>query len=350
MVKSFGYAAKNATSPLVPFNFERRDPGANDVQIEILYSGICHSDIHQARNEWGGSMYPMVPGHEIIGKVTKVGKNVKKFKVGDLAGVGCMVDSCKKCKSCHDHLEQYCENGFVGTYNATEKKTGKPTYGGYSNNIVTQESFVLKIPKTLKLKGVAPLLCAGITTYSPLKHWKVKKGDKVGVIGLGGLGHMGIKFARAFGAHVTMITTSPDKAKDAKKLGAHEVIISKDPKQMEKAAGKFDFLLNTIPSPHDVNPYVNLLKRDGTMVIVGCLEPLPPIVGAPLILGRKTIAGSVIGGIKETQDMLNFCGKHGIVSEVEIIDMDYVNKAYDRMLKSDVKYRFVIDMATLKAA
>jgi uncharacterized zinc-type alcohol dehydrogenase-like protein len=344
------YAAKNAKSNLAPFTFERRNVGANDVQIEILYCGVCHSDIHQARNEWGGSMYPMVPGHEIVGIVTKVGKNVKKFKAGDLAAVGCMVDSCKKCHSCDEGLEQYCENGFVGTYNGREKKTNEPTFGGYSDHIVTKESFVLKVPKNLDLAATAPLLCAGITTYSPLKHWKIKKGDNVGIIGLGGLGHMGIKFARAFGAKVTMITTSPEKAKDAKKLGAHNVLISKDAKAMEKAASSFDYLLNTIPNPHDVNPYVNLLKRDGVMTIVGCLNPLPEISPAQLILGRKTIAGSVIGGIKETQEMLNFCSKHNIVSEVEIIPMQKINEAYGRMLKSDVKYRFVIDMASLKAA
>lgn len=349
MTKTLAYAAQAATTPLTPFTFERREPGANDVQIEILYCGVCHSDIHQARNEWGGSMYPMVPGHEIVGKVTKIGKNVKKFKVGDLAAVGCMVDSCHKCGSCKDGLEQYCENGFVGTYNGLEKKTNELTYGGYSDKIVTKESFVLKVPKNLKLAAVAPLLCAGITTYSPLKHWKIKKGQRVGIVGLGGLGHMGVKFARAFGAHVTMITTSPDKKKDAKKLGAHDVIISKNEVEMEKAAGTFDFILNTIPSPHDVNPYVNLLKRDGVMTIVGCLEPLPRIQGAPLILGRKAIAGSVIGGIKETQEMLNFCSKHKIVSDIELIPIQKINEAYARMLKSDVKYRFVIDIASLKS-
>lgn len=350
MVKSSGYAALNATSPLKPFEFERRNPGANDLLIEILYSGICHSDIHQARNEWGGSVYPMVPGHEIVGRIVKVGKNVKKFKVGDLVGVGCMVDSCKKCVSCDEGLENYCENGFVGTYNSKELKSGEVTQGGYSNNIVVRESFALKIPKTLDLKAVAPLLCAGITTYSPLRHWKIKKGSRVGVVGLGGLGHMAIKFAVAFGAHVTMITTSPDKKKDAKKLGAHDVIISKDAKQMEKAAETFDYIINTIPSPHNIDPYVNLLKRDGNMTMVGCLEPLPPFAGSGLIMKRRSVTGSVIGGIKETQEMLNFCGKHNIVSEVEIIKMQQVNEAYTRMLKSDVKYRFVIDMESLKTA
>ncbi len=347
MSLAHAYAAQNAKSDLKPFSFERRNVGANDVQIEIFYCGVCHSDIHQARDEWGGSIYPMVPGHEIIGRVTKIGKNVKKFKVGDIAAVGCLVDSCQKCSSCDEGLEQYCEDGFVPTYNGLEKRTKAPTFGGYSDHIVTQESFVLKVPKNLDLAGAAPLLCAGITTYSPLKHWKVKKGQNVAVIGLGGLGHMGIKFARAFGTKVTVITTSPDKKTAAKKLGAHEVIISKDPAQMEKAAGKFDYILNTIPSPHDLNPYIALLKRDGNMTIVGCLEPLPPVYGAPLILGRKSVSGSVIGGIKETQEMLNFCGKHNIVSDIEIIKIQDINKAYIRMLKSDVKYRFVIDMKSL---
>lgn len=348
MTESQAYAATSATAPLKPFTFERRAVGANDVQVEILYCGVCHSDIHQARNEWGGSIYPMVPGHEIVGRVTKIGRNVKKFKVGDLAGVGCLVDSCHKCTSCNDGLEQYCETGFVGTYNGREYKSNEPTYGGYSDKIVTKESFVLKIPKNLKLAAVAPLLCAGITTYSPLKHWKVKKGQRVGVVGLGGLGHMAIKFARAFGAHVTMITTSPDKKKDAKKLGAHDVIISKDPKQMEKAAGTFDYILNTIPSPHNIDPYINLLKRDGNMTLVGCLEPLPAFAGAGLIMKRRQVSGSVIGGIKETQEMLNFCSKHKIVSDIELIPIQKINEAYARMLKSDVKYRFVIDIASLK--
>lgn len=348
MTTAKAYAATDAKSDLKPYSFERREPGADDVMIEITHCGVCHSDIHQARNEWGGSVYPMVPGHEIVGKVTKVGANVKNFKIGDLAAVGCMVDSCHKCSSCNEGLEQYCENGFTGTYNGDDKKSGGRTYGGYSDHIVVDQSFVLKMPTNLDLAAAAPLLCAGITTYSPLRHWNVKKGDHVGIVGLGGLGHMGIKLARAFGAHVTMITTSPDKKKDAEKLGAHDVIISKDPKQMEAATGTFDYILNTIPSPHDVNPYVNLLKRDGVMTIVGCLEPLPAIQGAPLILGRKSITGSVIGGIKETQEMLDFCGKHGIVSDIEIIPIQKINEAYGRMLKSDVKYRFVIDMQSLK--
>ncbi len=347
MSKAIAYAAQDSKSDLKPYSFERRNVGPNDVQIEILYCGICHSDIHQARNEWGGSLYPMVPGHEIVGKVTKVGKNVKKFKAGDLAGVGCMVDSCEKCHSCHDGLEQYCENGFTGTYNAQDKK-GELTQGGYSDHIVVQESFVLKISKKLDLKAVAPLLCAGITTYSPLRHWNIKKGDKVGIVGLGGLGHMAVKLAHAMGAHVTMITTSPNKKKDAKKLGANDVLISKDVKAIEKAGGSFDFILNTVPNPHDVNPYVGLLKRDGTMVMVGCLNPIDNVGLAGMILGRKTVAGSVIGGVRETQEMLDFCAKHNIVSDVEIINIQDVNKAYERVIKSDVKYRFVIDMASLK--
>ena len=349
MPKSLAYAAKSATTPLLPYSFERRTSRAKDVQIEILYCGVCHSDIHQARNEWGGSAYPMVPGHEIVGRVTAIGKSVTKFKKGDVVGVGCMVDSCKKCHSCKDGLEQYCENGFTGTYNGIDKKSGEPTQGGYSEQVVVDESFVLKVPKNLDLAAAAPLLCAGITTYSPLKHWKIKKGDRVAVVGLGGLGHMGIKLARAFGAHVTMITTSPDKKKDAKKLGAHEVIISKNKEEMEKAAGTFDYILNTIPSPHDTNPYIELLKRDGNMTIVGCLEPLPPIAGANLIMKRRSVSGSVIGGIKETQEMLNFCGKHNIVSDIELIPIQQINEAYGRMLKSDVKYRFVIDIQSLKS-
>jgi len=350
MSKTAAYAAKSAKSKIAPFTIERRNPGASDVEIEILYCGVCHTDIHFARNEWHNSNYPVVPGHEIVGRVTRVGGKVKGFKKGDLAAVGCMVDSCKKCGTCHEHLEQYCENGFVATYNGHDKK-GNKTYGGYSKSIVVDEKFTLKISKKLDLKAVAPLLCAGITTYSPLRHWGVKKGDHVGVVGLGGLGHMAIKFAAAFGAHVTMITTSPDKKKDAKKLGAKDVLISKDPKQMKAGAEKFDFILNTIPTKHDIDPYINLLKRDGVMCLVGCVEPVstPPNIG-PLIFRRRSVVGSLIGGIKETQEMLDFCAKHNIVSDVEMIKMNEINEAYERMLKSDVKYRFVIDMKSLKAA
>jgi uncharacterized zinc-type alcohol dehydrogenase-like protein len=349
MTHAKAYAARSATSDIAPFEFERRAVGPQDVSLEIMYAGICHSDIHQARNEWGGSIYPMVPGHEIVGRVTQVGTGVKKFKAGDLVGVGCLVDSCRTCASCKEGLEQYCENGWVGTYNSLDKK-GEPTYGGYSDHIVVDEAFVVRVPENLDLKAVAPLLCAGITTYSPLKHWNVKAGDKVGVVGLGGLGHMGVKLAAAMGAHVVMITTSPEKGNDAKKLGAAEVLISKDAEAMKKHANSFDFILNTIPVGHDVNPYVALLKRDATMCIVGAIAPLPDVSGPALVMQRKKIAGSLIGGIAETQEMLDFCGKHNIVCDVEMIGVKDINKAYDRTVKGDVKYRFVIDIATLKEA
>lgn len=351
MLKVRGYAAHDAHSPLVPFNFERREPGPRDVQIEILYAGICHSDLHQARNDWSNSLYPMVPGHEIVGRVVKVGSEVKKLKAGDFAGVGCMVDSCRNCFECNDGLEQYCVHGATWTYNAKERGSEQLTFGGYSEQIVVEERFVVKVPATMDLKAVAPLLCAGITTYSPLKHWKVGPGQKVGVIGLGGLGHMGVKFAKAFGAHVVMITTSPDKGKDAKRLGADEVLISRDAEAMAKHAGTFDFLLNTIPVGHDVNPYMALLKRDCTMAIVGVLTELtPPPTGVSVIFGRKSIAGSAIGGMPETQEMIDFCAAHNVVSDIEMIAIQSVNEAYERMLKNDVKYRFVIDMASLKQA
>ncbi|HEY4318636.1 MAG TPA: NAD(P)-dependent alcohol dehydrogenase [Herbaspirillum sp.] len=349
MFQARGYAVHDKQSPLVPFTFERRDPGLNDVQIEILYSGICHSDIHQARDDWGGSLYPMVPGHEIVGRVVKVGAGVKKFKAGDLAGVGCMVDSCRHCSACKDDLEQYCEEGGpTVTYNGRERGSEQLTFGGYSDQIVVDERFVVKVSPKLDLKAVAPLLCAGITTYSPLRHWNVKAGQKVGVIGLGGLGHMGVKFAKALGAHVVMITTSPEKGKDATRLGADEVLVSRDAAAMAAHAGSFDFLLNTIPVPHEMNPYLALLKRDRTMALVGVLTELtPPVMGMSLILGRKSLAGSAIGGMAETQEMMDFCAEHGIVSDIEMIAMKDVNQAYERMLKNDVKYRFVIDMATL---
>ncbi|OKH89617.1 NAD(P)-dependent alcohol dehydrogenase [Thalassospira sp. TSL5-1] len=344
------YGAKSATSDLEPLTIERRQTGAHDVAIEIDYCGVCHSDLHMARNDWGIAMYPVVPGHEIVGRVTDVGAHVKGFKPGDLVGVGCMVDSCQSCPSCEEGLEQYCENGMTGTYNGEDKVLGGQTFGGYSGKVVVNEKFVLRISDNLDTKAVAPLLCAGITTWSPLRQWNVKKGDKVGVVGLGGLGHMGVKFAAALGAHVVMITTSVAKGEDAKRLGAHEVLVSKDEDAMTAHAGSFDFLLNTIPVKHDLNPYIGLLKRDATMVIVGAVEPLEGFHGAGLILGRKRIAGSLIGGIKETQEMLDFCAEHNITSDVEMIDMATINTAYERMQKSDVKYRFVIDMKSLQAA
>jgi uncharacterized zinc-type alcohol dehydrogenase-like protein len=351
MIKVRGYAARNSESPLVPFEFERRNPGPRDVRIEILYAGICHSDLHQARGDWGNSIYPMVPGHEIVGRVVEVGAEVKKLAVGDLAGVGCLVDSCRTCSACEEDLEQYCEKGATPTYNGKERIGEQLTFGGYSEQIVVDKHFVVKVPKSLDLKAVAPLLCAGITSYSPLKHWKVGKGQKVGVIGLGGLGHMGIKFAKAFGAEVTMITTSPAKGEDARRLGADEVLLSPDGSQMDRAAASFDFLLNTIPVGHDINPYLKLLKRDRTMVLVGVLTALePPPLGFMLLGGRKSVAGSAIGGLAETQEMLDFCAEHAIVSDVELTPIQAVNEAYERLLKNDVRYRFVIDMASLRTA
>ncbi|MES1176189.1 MAG: NAD(P)-dependent alcohol dehydrogenase [Myxococcales bacterium] len=351
MIKVRGYAARDDHSPLGPFEFERRDPGPQDVRIEILYSGICHTDLHQSRNHWGGAMYPMVPGHEIVGRVLEVGRQVKKLKVGDLAGIGCMVDSCRQCSSCQADLEQYCEDQATWTYNAKERGSDRVTYGGYSDQIVTNEHFVVKVPSSLDLKAVAPLFCAGITSYSPLRHWKVSKGQKVGVIGLGGLGHMGVKFAKALGAEVTMITTSAEKGKDARRLGADEVLLSTDDSQLAKAARSFDFLLNTIPVGHDLNPYVALLKRDSAMVLVGALTALEPaLTGYRLIAGRKSVAGSSIGGMAETQEMIDFCAEHQIVSDVEMLPIQKVNEAYERLLENDVRYRFVIDMASLAAA
>lgn len=347
MIASIGYAAQVAKVPLAPFKFERRDPRPDDVVIEILYCGVCHSDVHQARAEWGGGIFPMVPGHEIVGRVTRVGSAAKKFKEGDLAGVGCLVDSCGSCGSCGEGLEQYCEKGSVGTYNAFEKDGKTPTYGGYANNIVVKEDFALRVSDKLDLKAVAPLLCAGITTYSPLRHWKIGPGHKVGVVGLGGLGHMGVKFARSFGAKVVLFTTSPGKVEDAKKLGAHEVVISSDRAQMKAHTGSFDFILNTVAAPHDLNALMSLLKREGTMTLVGIPDKDPTLKVGNLIFKRRNLAGSLIGGIKETQEMLDYCAEHGIVSEIELIAAKQINEAYDRMVKSDVKYRFVIDMATL---
>jgi alcohol dehydrogenase (NADP+) len=347
MIKTKGYVAKSATSPLVPFSFDRRDPGPHDVQIDIQYCGVCHSDLHTARNEWGQTIYPCVPGHEIVGRVAKAGSQVKGFKEGDLAAVGCLVGSCRKCDSCKAGLEQYCEVGFVGTYNSQEADADYPTFGGYSKTIVVDEHFVLRVPNGLDLAATAPLLCAGITTYSPLRHWKVGKGQKVGIVGLGGLGHMGLKLAHALGAHVILFTTSPGKSEDAHRLGADEVIISKDASQMEKHLNSFDFILDTVSAQHDINAYMNLLKRDAALVQVGAPpQPLPVDVFS-VIFKRRQFAGSLIGGIPETQEMLDVCGERGIVSDIEMIPIQQVNEAYERMLKSDVKYRFVIDMASL---
>ena len=349
MIKTQAYAAQSASTALAPFSIERRDPGPHDVQLEILYCGVCHSDLHTVRNEWRNTLYPSVPGHEIVGRVVAVGSQVRGFKAGELAGVGCLVDSCGHCPSCGEGLEQYCENGFVGTYNGPAFG-GENTYGGYSQTIVVKESFVLKIRHDEKqLAAVAPLLCAGITTYSPLRHWKAGPGKTVGIVGLGGLGHMGVKIARAMGARVVLFTTSPAKTEDALRLGAHEVCISTDPAQMARLANKLDLIVNTVAASHSLDALLALLKRDGTLTLVGAPEnphPAPHPFG--LIFKRRSIAGSLIGGIRETQEMLDFCADHGIVSDIETIRMDYINVAYERMLKSDVKYRFVIDMATLR--
>ena len=342
------YATQDATARLAPFTMPRRDAGATDVAIEILYCGVCHSDIHTGRGEWAGTTYPCVPGHEIVGRVTAVGDKVTKFKEGDLAAVGCMVDSCRTCTSCEQGLEQYCLNGFTGTYNGEDKKLGGHTFGGYSTNITVEEAFVLQVPKNLDLKAVAPLLCAGITTYSPLHHWKVGKGSKVGIVGLGGLGHMGVKFAHALGAHTVLFTTSPGKVEDGKKLGADEVVISKNEDEMKKHSASFDFILDCVSAEHDINAYLSLLKLDGTLCQVGAPEKPLPVNVFNLILPRRYFAGSAIGGIPETQEMLDFCGEHNIVSDVEMIKMDYINEAWERVVKADVKYRFVIDMASLK--
>ena len=341
------YAAASATSPLAPTTIERRPLGAHDVEIEILYSGICHSDIHQVRNEWGNSSYPMVPGHEMVGRVTAVGAHVKKFQVGDLAGVGCMVDSCRTCAPCKRDLEQFCESGCAFSYNGTEMDRKTPTYGGYSSSVVVNEDFTLKVSPKLDLAGAAPLLCAGITTYSPLRHWKVGKGTKVGVVGLGGLGHMAVKLAAAMGAEVTMLSTSKSKEADAKKLGAHAFGLTSDPETFNRLRGRFDLIIDTISAPHDYNAYLGLLRVEGAMVLLGVPPEAVPVAAISLIGGRKTLSGSLIGGIKETQEMLDFCAEHGVVSEVEVIPMDKVNEAYERMLKNDVRYRFVLDMKTL---
>jgi len=349
MQKAIGYAALTHQSPLVPFQFERREPKATDVQIEILFCGVCHSDIHQTRNEWGNASFPMVPGHEIIGKVTALGTEVTKFKLGETVGVGCMVDSCRSCPDCHDHLEQYC-NKATFTYNAPDLNSGGSTYGGYSNQIVVDQDFVLHISEQLDPAASAPLLCAGITTYSPLKHWQIGAGDKVGVVGLGGLGHMAVKFAHALGAQVVLFTRSADKIADAQRLGADETVITTDPDAMAKHLASFDFILNTVAAAHNLDSYTQLLKRDGTLCLVGVPDqPHPsPSIGS-LIFKRRQIAGALIGGIKETQEMLDFCAQHNITSDIEIIPIQAINHAYERMLNSDVKYRFVIDLASLKS-
>lgn len=347
MSRTKAYAAYEASSPLRDYDLERRQPGPKDVQIEILYCGVCHSDLHQVRDEWGGSIFPMVPGHEIVGRVTAVGNGVTKFKKGDLAGVGCLVDSCRECPKCKKGLEQYCENGWTGTYNSYERDGKTPTYGGYSKQIVTDEVFVLKVPESLDLKAVAPLLCAGITTYSPLRKWGISKGHKVGVLGLGGLGHMAVKFAVSFGAEVTMLSGSPSKEADAKRLGAHRFALTSNADTLKGLANYFDFIIDTVSAPHDYNVYLNLLNTDGVMICVGVPPEPAQVVGFNLIFQRRSIAGSLIGGIPETQEMLDYCAAHNIVSDVEVIAIKDVNEAYERMLKGNVKYRFVIDLATL---
>ncbi|MGO9436936.1 MAG: NAD(P)-dependent alcohol dehydrogenase [Terracidiphilus sp.] len=351
MYKAKAYSVSSATSPFGSTTIARRDPTEHDVQIEILFCGICHSDLHQARNEWSGVMptvYPCVPGHEIVGRVTKVGSAVKKFKAGDLAAVGCLVDSDRTCPECQAGLEQFCPN-FTLTYNFPDKHTGGVTYGGYSDSIVVTERFVLRVPSNLDLAGAAPLLCAGITTYSPMRHWGVTKGKKVGVVGLGGLGHMGVKFAHALGAHTVVFTTSPNKADDARRLGADEVVVSRNADEMNKHAGSFDFILDAVSADHDINAYINLLRRDGNITLVGAPEKPLPVSAFGLLMGRRSLSGSPIGGLPETQEMLDFCGKHNIIADVETIPIQKVNEAYERLLKSDVKYRFSIDMASLKA-
>jgi alcohol dehydrogenase (NADP+) len=347
MSKIKAYAAQNAHGVLAPWDLERREPGPKDVQIEILYCGVCHSDLHQIRNEWGNSIFPMVPGHEIVGRISKVGNGVKKFKVGELAGVGCLVDSCRVCENCKEGLEQYCLNGSSPTYNGMEQDKKTPTYGGYSKMIVTHEDFVLHISDKLPLQNVAPLLCAGITTYSPLRHWKVGKGHKLAVLGLGGLGHMAVKFGVSFGAEVTMLSSSPSKKEDAHRLGAHKFVLTKDDDQLKKVQGYFDFIIDTVSALHDYNLYLGLLKTNGVQICVGAPPTPAEIIGFNLILARRSLAGSLIGGLPETQEMLDYCAQHQIVSDIELINMKDIQTSYDRMLKGDVKYRFVIDLASL---
>ena len=341
------YAVQAATTPFAPHTIERREPQAHDVAIDILFCGVCHSDLHTARGEWPGSMYPCVPGHEIVGRVTAIGSHVKKFKIGDTVGVGCLVDSCHECDNCKDGFEQFCNNGATFTYNSPDKHSGGHTFGGYSKAIVVNEGFVLHISDKLPLDAAAPLLCAGITTYSPLRHWKVGKGTKVAVLGLGGLGHMGVKLAVAMGADVTMLSHTASKEKDAKRLGAHHFVLTSDEEQVKKVTGQFDFILDTVSASHDYNFYLSLLRANGVMVCVGVPPEPAQIPAMNLIFGRKSIAGSLIGGLPETQEMLDFCAEHGIVSDIELIKMDEIEAAYERMVKGDVRYRFVIDMATL---
>jgi uncharacterized zinc-type alcohol dehydrogenase-like protein len=344
-----GYAAQSAEAPLAPHAFTRREPRPDDVLIDILYCGVCHSDLHQARNDWNHSTYPLVPGHEIIGRVAAVGAEVTDFQPGALVGVGCMVDSCQHCEPCRDGLEQYCLEGPTQTYNGRDRRDGTPTYGGYSDRIVASAKFVLRIPEGLDPAAAAPLLCAGITTYSPLRHWRVGAASRVAVVGLGGLGHMGLKFAKAFGAEVTLFTRSPGKEAEARRLGADHVVLSTDPGQLRAAAGQFHFILDTVPSAHDLAPYLACLRLDGSLVMVGQLGPMdPPVNSISLIMGRRSLAGSGIGGIAETQEMLDFCAAKGIASDVEVIPIQQINHAYERMLRSQVRYRFVIDMASLR--
>jgi uncharacterized zinc-type alcohol dehydrogenase-like protein len=347
MLQTKGYAVQNATSGFEPFNFERRDLGAKDVLIEIQFCGVCHSDIHQARNEWQNSIYPMVPGHEIVGRVSEVGAEVSKFKAGDAAGVGCFVDSCRTCENCKADFEQFCLVHCSQTYNSTEMDKKTPTFGGYSSQIVVDEDYALKISDAENLAGVAPLLCAGITTYSPLKKFNVGKGQKVGIVGLGGLGHMGVKLAASMGAEVTVFSTSPSKEQDAKNLGAHNFVVTKDPENMKPLAGKFDFILDTVSAPHDLSAYLRLLKLNGAMVLVGAPEKAAEVNAFSLISNNRTLAGSGIGGIAETQEMLDYCAEHNITSDVEVIPIQQIEEAYERTIKSDVRYRFVIDMKSL---
>lgn len=347
MIQARGYAAIDAKTDLAPFSFERREVGPDDILIEIAYCGVCHSDIHQARDEWGGSIFPMVPGHEIVGSVSKIGANVKKFKAGDLAGVGCFVDSCRVCNSCKVGIEQYCEGHSVVTYNGLEKDMKTPTFGGYSNCIVVDQNYALKIPANLNLAATAPLLCAGITTWSPLRHWGINSSHRVGIAGLGGLGHMGVKFAASLGADVAVISSSNAKKEDAFRLGAKTFIVSSDAESFAQHAGSLDFIIDTIAAPHDINGYLQLLKRDGTLVLVGVPPEALPVAAFSLIGKRRKLAGSLIGGIKETQEMLDYCGQHGITSDVEVIPMEKINTAYERMIRGDVRYRFVIDMKSL---